>query len=63
VAGIVVENKFVLKGRWNCAKVSSVLSGRNAFVARFPATMWLANFRLSPSGRNFSADGNFISKV
>jgi hypothetical protein len=28
-------------------KFSSVLSGRDAFAARFPATMWLANFRLS----------------
>jgi hypothetical protein len=26
---------------------SSVLSGRDAFVAQFPATLWLANFQLS----------------
>jgi hypothetical protein len=30
---------------------SGVLSGRDGLLVRFPATMWLANFRLSLSGR------------
>jgi hypothetical protein len=48
VAGVCCEkNKFVLKGRWNYAKVFQRPFRTRRFAGDVPATMWLANFRRS----------------
>ena len=38
-------------------KCSVVLSGRDDFADTLPATMWLANFRLSLAGRSGAPSG------
>ena len=38
-------------------KCSAVLSGRDEFTDASPATMWLANFRLSLAGRSGAPSG------
>jgi len=48
VAGRGRENNFRAARHYGMVRIfSGVLSGRDGLWARFPATMWLANFRLS----------------
>jgi hypothetical protein len=54
-----LENNFRPEGTMEAGdvKCSAVLSGRNDFMNALPATMWLANFRLSLAGRNGAPSG------
>jgi hypothetical protein len=46
------------EGRWNFWAYSGVLSGRDVLCPQFPATLWLANVRLSLPGRNNDSDAH-----